>query len=146
MKIHLKIAAAASLLFGYVIAFGFLSGQILFFSTVYKRENSVLDDGSAFQNFIKKYLEFFNEYGIDWISLLFSLLLIVLLISFGHGLLKYREWAKKIGFLIVAFNVFSFFADTVNGEVTLPYVLHIGFTGYMLYLLASNETKKYATI
>lgn len=143
MKTHLKIVAIASLLFGYVIAYGFISGQILFFSVVYKRDISVFDNGiSAFTNFLNQYLRFFNEYGIAWWGLLISLLWIGILLSFGHGLLKHQEWARKLGFVIAGLNIFSFFAETISGLVTLQYSFLIGFTGYMLWVLLADESKK----
>lgn len=68
MKIHLKIIAIISLLFGGFLLLSFILGHYAFFtSEFFSFDSSVLDDsfsGRA-ENIFKKYREFFGLYGIN---------------------------------------------------------------------------------
>lgn len=145
MKKHLIIIASFYLLSGLVIGILFIYGHLHFFSAYADllTDGSVLDGNLSFlerwKHFFDVYMAYFAQFGINP---LVSLLGIVSAILFGYGLLKSKEWARKLGFLLIAVNVFSSIHAVFNFGVSGSHLIQIGLSAYMWWVLTAEETKR----
>lgn len=144
MKKHIIAIASIYLFLGTTIAILFIYGHIQFFSlnSSLFSESSVINEDSFFQkaiSFYNIYRNFFEQFDINP---LFSLFTIVSSLSFGYGLLKSKEWARKLGFVIIALNAFSCVYAVFNNNVSPVIIIQLGFTAYMWWVLNSEETKR----
>ncbi len=147
MKIHLKIIAVLHLLFAVFLLVSQIVGFYIFFtSSLFRFDSSVLDTSSSFFDRISdnydRYIEFLAMHDITGTDVLTSIIWILLLLSFGLGLLKLNEWARKLGFLMIALNVYSFCTAIYYDYLSLSYVIGIIFTFYMAVVLSSEKAKK----
>lgn len=144
MKKHLIIIASIFILLGTTLGILFVVGHINLFSAGAEvfPDNSVLNadrsTASKWVGYFNAYMEFFAQFGINP---LFSLFTIGSSISFGYGLLKRREWARRIGFVIIALNVFSSLYAIFGGFVSGIHILQLALAAYMWWALTSEETK-----
>lgn len=144
MRIHLKIIAFISLFFGAFLLLGFILGHYAFFtSEFFSWDSSVLDGSFSFfdriGNVFKKYREFFGLYGINP---LLSLLWIIFLLALGIGLLKNKEWARKLGFIFIALNIAAFGLAIYDGNLYFGHILQMLFTFYLTFVFTSPKIKE----
>jgi Flp pilus assembly protein TadD len=146
MKIHLRIIACLQLLLGGFMFVSLILGHYIFFTSgMFKFESSVLDTSLSFldrlsDNF-QQYLQFLAFNDMDGTDILENLVWVILLFTFGIGLLKLKDWARKLGFILIALNIITFGSAVYYGYLSLPYVIEIIFTFYMAVVLSSEKTK-----
>jgi hypothetical protein len=122
----------------------FVYGHLEFFS-VY---SSLLSERSAFDgnlsvfqklnSFLNVYFDFFGQFGINPLN---SLFVISSSLSFGYGLLKSKEWSRKLGFLVIFLNIFSSLDAMFFGAVSFAVIVQLGLCAYMWWILTSDEAK-----
>ncbi len=145
MRKHIIIIALIYLFLGITLASLFSYGHVQFFSlnsSFFSYSSVINDDSSFFQkasDFYGIYRNFFAQFDINP---LFSLFTIVSSLSFGYGLLKSKEWARKLGFVIIALNAFSSVYAIFNNNVSAVIIIQLGLTAYMWWALTSPETKR----
>lgn len=143
MRKHVIIIALIWLVIGITGGLSFIIGHIYFLSissTLFV-EPSVLDTNLSFlqkwgENF-NVYMDFFAEYDINP---LISLMTIIRSIIFGYGLLKSKEWARKLGFLMIAIDFLASIHGMVQVRTSILFILQIVLCGYMWWILTSPET------
>ena len=144
MRKHIIVLASIFIFLGMFLGILFVNGHLEFFSisTSLLSERSAFDGNlSVFQklsNFLNVYFEFFGQFGINPLN---SLLVIVTSLLFGYGLLKSREWSRKLGFLIILLNTFSSLYAMFTGTVSLAVIIQLGLCAYMWWILTSDEAK-----
>jgi hypothetical protein len=146
MKIHLKIIAYLYLLLGGFMLVSQISGFYIFFtSSLFRFDSSVLDTSISFFDRLSdnyhRYLEFLAMHDMTGTDALASIIWVVLLLFFGVGLLKLKDWARKLGFVIIALNIFAFCLAIYSNYLSFPYAIGILFTFYMAVVLSSEKTK-----
>ena len=146
MKIHLKIIAYLYLLLGGFMLVSQISGFYIFFtSSLFRFDSSVLDTSISFFDRLSdnyhRYLEFLAMHDMTGTDALASMIWVVLLFLFGIGLLKMKDWVRKLGYVIIALNIYSFCMAIYYDYLSFAYVIGILFTFYMAVVLSSEKTK-----
>src|SRR5215813_12865080 len=104
MKKHIIILAAIFLFFGITLGILFIHAHILFFSISSKlfEESSVIDTSSSiFQRWLDDFRIYMNYFGKLGANPPLALITIITSITFGYGLLKYKPWARILGFVLL---------------------------------------------
>ena len=144
MRKHIIAIASIYLLLGTTIAILFINGHIHFFSlnsSFFSEPSVINDDYSLFQkasSFYNSYRNFFEQFDINP---LFSLFTIISSFSFGYGLLKSKEWARKLGFVLVALNAFSSIYTIFYNSISAVAIIQLGLAAYMWWVLTSEKAK-----
>lgn len=102
-------------------------------------DNSVFSGGESFGEKLWAYYQKYNEYfqGLSPIS---SSIYAIGLVAFGYGLLKYKEWARKLGFVFVALSVWAFVCDfTITSNLSVTNTIDIMLSSYVLWTITSKE-------
>ncbi|MEP6924856.1 MAG: hypothetical protein ABI954_10360 [Pyrinomonadaceae bacterium] len=150
MKIHLKIIAFIHLFMGCGLLATIIFVTSQYFLVMGKSyESSVLDaDATYFQQLVSQcnfyadqYQHFSRATAMSGFKPLYGLIMASVAIGFGIGLLKYKEWARKLGFVIIALNILEFAQAVANSELTILHILVIGLTGYMLWTFLSEDVR-----
>lgn len=144
MRKHIIALASIFIFLGAGLGFLFIQIHLEFFSLSSNLlpERSVLDDNlfvfRQFSSFLNIYFEFFGQFGINPLN---SLFVIATSLLFGFGLLKSKDWARKLGFLIMLLNAYSSLYAIFVGDVSFAVVLQFGLCAYMWWVLTSDEAK-----
>lgn len=144
MRKHIIVLASVFIVSGMFLGSMFIYGHLEFLSAAsgFQPESSALDGSFSFLNklgsFITFYFDWFGQFGINP---LISLFVIVTSFLLGYGLLKSKDWARKLGFLIIFINTFSSLYAVLNGFASLTAIVQLGLCAYMWWVLASDEAK-----
>ncbi|MGI8470141.1 MAG: hypothetical protein ACR2N3_17000 [Pyrinomonadaceae bacterium] len=149
MKKHIIVIASIFIFLGTTIGIFFIYGHLQFlsvssmlFADVNSSGGSVFDDNFSFlhrwRGYFNVYMNFFGRLGINPPTSIFT---IVSSIAFGYGLLKLKEWARKLGFVIIALNVFACVYSIFNGFISWTIIVQLGLCAYMWWILTSSEVK-----
>ena len=138
MRKHIIILAILWLLLGYLLGATVISVHTYLLPEVIDAARSVTAGrGPIYQIYMNQ----FARYGIYPSDLLMALWTVGTAIAFGHGLLRYKEWAWWLGLLLAAINSVSTIWSISSGG-SLPVIgAQAGLCIHTLWVLLDEDVK-----
>lgn len=143
MKKHIIFLAVIHLLIGIFVSVMLLVSHYSFVSSLSDVGGSVVG-GEIFnrRGIYDKYTEFFGMYGITPLSNLVSLFNAVASVSFGYGVLKYKEWARLLGLVLAGVGLLAALYNFFEDAYSTTFFIQSALSAYMFWVLSSAAVRE----